>query len=81
MGSILLPKVEWIDPALRNRLLAHIDAIVRNDEDIELALDTVDKELLVDTLGIDPKICHKCRAIWKKMQKRRLGRGYNENSD
>ena len=52
-----------------------------NDEDIELALDVVDKDLLVDTLGIDPEICHKCRAIWKKMQKRRLGRGCNENSD
>lgn len=75
MGNILLPKVERIDPALRDKLLAHIDAIVRNDEDIELALDVVDKELLVDTLGIDPEICRKCRAIWKKMQTRRLGRG------
>lgn len=75
MGNILLPKVERIDPALRDKLLAHIDAIVRNDEHIELALDVVDKELLVDTLGIDPEICRKCRAIWKKMQTRRLGRG------
>ena len=75
MGNILLPKVERIDPALRDKLLAHIDAIVRNDEDIELALDVVDKELLVDTLGIDPEICRKCRAIWKKMQTRRLGSG------
>jgi len=75
MGNILLPKVERVDPALRDKLLAHIDAIVRNDEDIELALDVVDKELLVDTLGIDPEICRKCRAIWKKMQTRRLGRG------
>lgn len=47
MGNILLPKAEMIDPALRDKLLAHIDAIVRNDEDIELALDVVDKELLV----------------------------------
>ena len=75
MGNILLPKVERIDSELRNKLLEHIDAIVRNDEDIELALDVVDKELLVDTLGIDPEICRKCRAIWKKMQTRRLGRG------
>lgn len=81
MGNILIPKVKRIDPELRIKLLAHIDSIVRNDEDIELALDVVDRELLVDTLGIDPEICHKCRAIWKKMQKRRLGRGYNENSD
>lgn len=51
MGNILIPKVERIDPMLRNQLLAHIDTIVRNDKDIELALDVVDKELLVDTLG------------------------------
>jgi adenine-specific DNA-methyltransferase len=52
-----------------------IDTIVRNNEDIELALDVVDKELLVDTLGIDPEICKICRAVWKKMRKRRLERG------
>ena len=75
MGNILLPKVEEIDRALRDRLLTHIDSVVRNDDDIELALDAVDEELLVNTLGIDPEICRKCRAIWKKMQARRLGRG------
>ena len=75
MGNILLPKVEEIDRALRDRLLTHIDSVVRNDDDIELALDAVDEKLLVNTLGIDPEICRKCRAIWKKMQARRLGRG------
>lgn len=75
MGNILIPKVERIDPMLRNQLLAHIDTIVRNDKDIELALDAVDEELLVKTLGIDSEICRKCRVIWKKMQRRRLGRG------
>ncbi len=81
MGNILLPKVEKIDSVFRNKLLTLIDTIVRNDEDIELALDVVDKELLVGTLGIDPAICRRCRVIWKKMQKRRLGRGYSEKSD
>ena len=71
----MIPKVERIDPMLRNQLLAHIDTIVRNDKDIELALDVVDEELLVKTLGIDSEICRKCRVIWKKMQRRRLGRG------
>lgn len=75
MGNILIPKVGKIDPELRNKLLKHIDTIVRNDEDIEIALDIVDKELLIGTLGIDSEICRKCRTIWKKMQKRRLGRG------
>ena len=39
MGNILLPKVEKIDPALRDRLLTLIDSVVRNDENIETALD------------------------------------------
>ncbi|MDO4921354.1 MAG: class I SAM-dependent methyltransferase [Phascolarctobacterium sp.] len=78
MGNILLPKVEKIDSALRDGLLTYIDSVVRCDGDIENALDAVDNELLVNVLGIDSKICQKCRAIWKKMQKRRLGRGYNE---
>lgn len=74
MGNILLPKVDNIDPELRGNLLTHIDSVVRNGEDIEKALDMVDEELLVKVLGIDPEICRMCRAIWRKMQKRRLGR-------
>ena len=44
-------------------------------EDIEKALDLVDRKLLVEVLGIEKEICVSCRQIWKKMQKRRLGRG------
>ena len=65
----------FCDTKLREKLLAHIDSVVRNGEDIEVALDVVDEKLLVKTLGIDSEICRKCRVIWKKMQRRRLGRG------
>lgn len=75
VGNIMLPVVENIDEALRDSLLCQIDTIVRNDEDIEKALDLVDQKLLVEILGIDREVCSKCRNIWKKMQKRRLGRG------
>ena len=75
MGNIILPKVNNIDPVLRTTLLQRIDSIVRNDENIEEALDLVDQELLINILGIEPEICTKCRIIWKKMQRRRLGRG------
>ena len=71
----LLPVVNDIDEALKKELLERIDTIVRNDEDIEKALDLVDQKLLVEVLGIDKNICISCRQIWKKMQKRRLGRG------
>ena len=75
MGNILLPKIDNIDPHIRTTLLERIDHIVRNDEDIEKALDFVDQEGLVSLLGINPTICKQARSIWKKMQKRRLGRG------
>lgn len=75
MGNILLPKIESIDPEIREKLLTYIDFVVCNDENIEKALDVVDEELLIKSLKIDPEICYRCRAIWKKMQRRRLGRG------
>ena len=75
VGNILIRKVENIDIELREKLLVHIDSIVRKGEDIENALDVVDEKILVKTLGIDPEICRKCRGIWKRMQQRRLGRG------
>ena len=75
MGNILLPKIEGIDSDLRAELLRKIDYIVRNDEDIERALNLVDQEVLINFLGINSDLCSQFRAIWKKMQKRRLGRG------
>lgn len=74
MGNILLPKITEVDPKLRERLLGQVDATVRKNTDIEQALDIVDNELLVGVLGIETEWCERCRAIWKKLQKRRLGR-------
>ena len=75
MGNILVPKIEAIDSNLRNNLLSYIDSVVRANANIEKALDVVDRELLVNTLGIDQEICRNCREIWRKLQTRRLGRG------
>ena len=75
MGNIMLPRIGEIEPQRRTELLQRIDGIVRKDDDIEAALDIVDQEMLVDMLGIDPTWCAQCRAIWRKLQKRRLGRG------
>lgn len=75
MGNILIPRVETIDIELREKLLEQIDSIVRKDEDIEKALNVVDEEILVKMLGIDSEVCRMCRGIWKRLQKRRLGRG------
>lgn len=75
MGNIMLPRIDAIDPEFRNSLLQQIDEIVRNDDNIEAALDLVDKEVLVGLLGINQDWCNGCREIWKKLQRRRLGRG------
>ncbi|WP_417206195.1 Eco57I restriction-modification methylase domain-containing protein [Akkermansia sp.] len=75
MGNIMIPRIDSISEEIRANLLNRVDAIVRKDADIERALDLVDKEVLVDLLGIDAEWCNQCRSIWKKMQKRRLGRG------
>ncbi|OQB12606.1 MAG: Modification methylase Eco57IB [Firmicutes bacterium ADurb.Bin193] len=75
MGNIILPKINGIDAQLKKGLLHKIDNIVRNNDDIEGALNVVDEEVLIGLLGIDPKVCKQFRAIWKKLQKRRLGRG------
>ena len=75
MGNILIPKIQHIDPVFRSELLQEIDHVVRSDDNIEKALDLVDHEVLIKLLGIDQDICSQCRVIWKKMQKRRLGRG------
>lgn len=46
--------------------MSEIDRIVREDDDIEKALDIGDKEVLVGMLGLDQEICDQCRTIWKK---------------
>ena len=75
VGNIMLPITNSLNKSLREDLLNRLDSIIRNDKDIEEALDLVDQKLLVEVLGIEKEVCVSCRKIWKKMQKRRLGRG------
>lgn len=74
MGNIMLPIVKGFPKDRKNELLSKIDLIVRNKKNIEEALDMVDKAVLEDFLKIEPELIHACRDIWKKLQKRRLGR-------
>ena len=75
MGNIMLPKLDNIDKKTCRSLLRRIDKIVREGDSIEKALDIVDKKVLIDILGVNAEWCKKCRVIWKKMRRRRLGRG------
>lgn len=75
MGKIMLPRVEAAEEDLKKELIVFVDKVIREDGDIEEALNLVDKKLLIDSLGIPAKWCGQCRIIWKKLQKRRLERG------
>lgn len=75
VGNIYVPKLDMVPIEEIRDLLEQIDSIVRNNQNIEDALDIVDKKILVDILGFEQKVCADARSIWKKLQRRRLNRG------
>lgn len=74
VGNIMLPKVENLSETVKNKMLKTIDDVVRDNLNIEIALDYIDSELLIRHIGIEEETCRKCRKIWRKLQKRRLQR-------
>lgn len=75
VGNILVPKLDDISIEKVQQVLKEVDHIVRADEPIERALDIVDREILINSIGIEEKVCIDARTIWKKLQRRRLKRG------
>ncbi len=75
MGNVMIPRIEGIDETVCHTILRQVDSIVREEGNIEDALDIVDRKILVGYLGIDATWCQMCRLIWRKMQRRRLNRG------
>lgn len=75
VGNILVPVLDNVPMEIVKDTLKKVDEIVRREENIELALNLVDHEILVNSLGIEADICASARKIWKKMQQRRLKRG------
>lgn len=74
-GNIYVPKLDSVPMKKIREVLKEVDEIVRKNENIENALDLVDKSILLDFLEIEPALCKTARKIWKKLQTRRLGRG------
>ena len=70
-----MPKLDDISIEIVRQVLREVDRIVREDEPIENALDIVDKEILINGIGIEEALCKDARTIWKKLQRRRLKRG------
>ena len=73
-GNIMIPKLDNIPIQQIRDILKQVDRIIRQGDNIETALDIVDKEILVNALGYDKKMCRRARGIWKKLQTRRLKR-------
>lgn len=74
VGNVLVPILDCVPIEKVREILAEVDRIVRNGEDIENALNLVDNEILVQYLHMDEDVCVATRKIWKKMQHRRLKR-------
>lgn len=75
VGNILVPKLDDISIKKVQEVLKEVDHIVRADEPIERALDIVDREILINSIGIEENVCIDARSIWKKLRRRRLKRG------
>jgi adenine-specific DNA-methyltransferase len=75
VGNILVPILDCVPIEKIREILYQVDKIVRDEENIEKALDLVDNDILKEFLNIDDTICFMARGIWKKMQHRRLKRG------
>ncbi len=65
-----IPGPEWADP----ELAADVDLLLKANE-IEKALDLVDRHVLIDGLGLSPDVVADCRAAWVSLRDRRTKRG------
>lgn len=73
-GNIYVPILDSIPIEIVKKTLKEVDNIIRKNENIEYALDFVDKIILIDFLKIKKTTCTAARKIWKKLQNRRLMR-------
>jgi adenine-specific DNA methylase len=55
-------------------LAADVDLLLKANE-IEKALDVVDRRVLIDGLGLSPDVVAHCRSAWITLRDRRTKRG------
>lgn len=70
-ANILLPNLKSFDSKKAKQLIGEIDDTIRNNLPIDELLDKVDKEVLVEYLGIEEQVCREFRCMWKKLMDRR----------
>jgi adenine-specific DNA methylase len=55
-------------------LVRDVDLLLKANE-IDKALDVVDRRVLIDGLGLSPEVVSQCRAAWVALRDRRTRRG------
>ncbi|KAI3350161.1 class I SAM-dependent methyltransferase [Clostridium botulinum] len=73
-SNIVLPDLKDFDLFKTHELLKLIDKTIRNDLPIEDLLDTIDKIVLIDYLGVSKETCNEFRNMWKTLMERRHAR-------
>jgi len=74
VSKVKLPNIQDFDDTRTRELLTIIDDCIRSNGNIEQVLDIIDREILVEHLGLDLEICYQFREIWKKLMERRRSR-------
>ncbi|NMF06869.1 Eco57I restriction-modification methylase domain-containing protein [Clostridium beijerinckii] len=74
VGKVVLPNIQDMDIDKVKYLLGIVDNTIRNNLPIDDMLDIIDKEVLVNHLGLDEKLSLKFRGIWKTLMRRRHSR-------
>lgn len=73
-SNIVLPDLKNFDLSKTKELLKLVDNTIRNDLPIDELLDTIDKAVLIDYLGVSKETCDEFRKIWKILMERRHAR-------
>ncbi|MCH5263410.1 MAG: class I SAM-dependent methyltransferase [Lachnospiraceae bacterium] len=84
VGKILLPNIfdeEIVPDDEIERLFDMTDQYIRNNNDIIELLETIDREILINRLGITEDEVMIYRSAWISLRNRRLVRGGREASD
>lgn len=74
LEKIVMPNLQDIDSTLASNLIKKIDQVIRDNDEIETILDEIDREVLVNYVGIEKEVVLQFRRIWKKLMNRRLNR-------
>jgi adenine-specific DNA-methyltransferase len=56
-------------------LFNYVDNVIREEQDIEIALDFIDNTLLIQRMNFSEEDIKVCRNIWHRLKNRRIGRG------